>query len=162
MNDKISKALSKIPYPVCVVTVGRGGVENGCTVSWLTQVAFEPALVCFAVAKVHYSEQIVRSTKTFVVNILPEAQANIARQFAKESLTGENKLKGVKNHPADGGAAILDDALAWLDCRVVDIHLAGDHWLVVGEVEDAGVEDDKAVALTSASGMRYHKSKPKN
>jgi flavin reductase (DIM6/NTAB) family NADH-FMN oxidoreductase RutF len=161
MDEKISKALSKVVYPVCVVTVGRGGAESGLTVSWISQVSFDPPLVAFAVAKVHYSEEILRSTKTFVVNILADSQTKLAGQFAEETMAGVDKFKGVKHHPADGGAAVLDDAIAWLDCHVVDLHSAGDHWLVVGEVEAGGVEDDEGVPLTSFSGMRYHKSKPK-
>jgi len=35
------------------------------------------------------------------------------------------------------GAALLDDALAHLECRLVAHHEAGDHTIVVGEVESA-------------------------
>jgi flavin reductase (DIM6/NTAB) family NADH-FMN oxidoreductase RutF len=37
------------------------------------------------------------------------------------------------------GAPILDDCLAWLDCRVVSTQVIGDHTLFVGEVVAAGV-----------------------
>jgi flavin reductase (DIM6/NTAB) family NADH-FMN oxidoreductase RutF len=31
---------------------------------------------------------------------------------------------------------LLRDALAWLECEIVAEHPAGDHWIVVGRVDD--------------------------
>jgi len=159
-DTKISGALDKLQYTIGVVCVGRGGVENALTVGWMSQVSFDPPLVMVAVDRVHYSEEFLRSTKSFVLNLLSNADKRLAAHFAHESYAGEDKLKAIATRSADSGAAILDDAIAYLDCEVVAIHPAGDHLLVIGKVEDAAVLREGAV-LTTASGIRYLKSKPR-
>ena len=155
-KSDFSDVLAKIPYGVSVVTLGRGGVENGLTISWLSQVSFDPPMLMVAVDKLHYSVDLLRSTKNFCVNLLGEDQAQLAGRFAKQATTTEDKLAAVAQRPADSGAAILTDAVAYFDCEVASLLEAGDHLLVIGKIEDAGVLKDRAV-LTSASGLRYRK-----
>jgi len=157
---EILAALESIPYPVTVVSVGRGGVENALTVSWLCQASFDPPMVLFAVDRRHYSEELLRSTRTFVVNLLGEDQKKLAGRFARQAMVGEDKLEGLATREAAGGARVLSDALAWLDCEVEAIHPAGDHLIVFGKVLDGGVQRQGAAPLTTASGIRYRKSRP--
>lgn len=153
-----SEVLAKIPYGVSVVTMGRGGakVENGLTISWLSQVSFDPPMLMVAVDKLHYSVDLLRSTKNFCVNLLGEDQGALAGRFARQATTGDDKLAEVAQRPADSGAAILTDAIAYFDCEVSSMVEAGDHLLVIGTVEDAGVLGD-GTPMTSASGLRYRK-----
>jgi flavin reductase (DIM6/NTAB) family NADH-FMN oxidoreductase RutF len=54
------------------------------------------------------------------------------------------------------GAPIFDEALAWLDCEVRQSIDLGTHTLFVGEVVDAGVNDDeKRAAAMSDTRMKY-------
>jgi flavin reductase (DIM6/NTAB) family NADH-FMN oxidoreductase RutF len=158
-KSDFSDVLAKIPYGVSVVTTGRGGaqVENGLTISWLCQVSFSPPMLMIAVDKQHYSLDILRSTKNFCVNLLGEDQTALAARFAKQATTGEDKLANLPQRPAESGAAILTDAVAYFDCEVESTLEAGDHLLVIGRVEDAAIQRFAPV-LTSSSGMRYRKS----
>ena len=155
-KSDFSEVLAKIPYGVSVVTTGRGGVENGLTISWMSQVSFEPPMLMVAVNKLHYSSDLFRSTKNFCVNLLGQGQLPLAGHFAKQSMAGDDKLAELAQRPADSGAAILTDSVAYFDCEVRSIVEAGDHLLVIGQVEDAAVLTD-AVPLSSASGLRYRK-----
>jgi flavin reductase (DIM6/NTAB) family NADH-FMN oxidoreductase RutF len=156
-ND-FSDVLAKIPYGVSVVTMGRGGaeVENGLTVSWLSQVSFDPPMLMVAVDKLHYSLDLLRSTKNFCVNLLGEDQAVLAGRFAQQATMGEGKLGGVAQRIADSGAAVLTEAVAYFDCEVTNAVEAGDHVMVIGRIDDAAVLRDMA-PLTSAAGLRYRK-----
>jgi flavin reductase (DIM6/NTAB) family NADH-FMN oxidoreductase RutF len=153
-----SDVLAKIPYGISVVTTGRGGakVENGLTVSWLSQVSFDPPMLMIAVDRLHYSVDLLRSTKTFCVNLLGEDQLTLASRFAKRATTADDKLADVAQRPSDSGAAILTDSVAYFDCEVTSMVEAGDHLLVLGRIEDAAVLRERA-ALTSSSGLRYRK-----
>jgi len=157
-KSDFSDVLAKIPYGVSVVTMGRGGaqVENGLTISWLSQVSFDPPLLMVAVDKLHYSVDLLRSTKNFCVNLLGDDQAALAGRFARQATTGDDKLAEVAQRPADSGAAILTDAIAYFDCEVTSMVEAGDHMVVIGRIEDAAVLREHA-PLTSASGLRYRK-----
>jgi flavin reductase (DIM6/NTAB) family NADH-FMN oxidoreductase RutF len=157
-TSNFSDVLAKIPYGVSVVTVGRGGakVENGLTISWMSQVSFAPPMLMIAVDKLHYSVDLLRSTKNLCVNLLGEDQGALAGSFARQASTGDDKLSEVAQRPADSGAAILTDAVAYFDCEVINMVEAGDHLLVIGQVEDAALLGDRA-PMTSASGLRYRK-----
>jgi flavin reductase (DIM6/NTAB) family NADH-FMN oxidoreductase RutF len=157
-NNDFREVLAKIPYGVSVVTMGRGGaeVENGLTVSWMSQVSFNPPMLMVAVDKLHYSLDLLRSTKNFCVNLLGEDQASLAGRFAKQATTAEDKLADVNQRPADSGAAILTDAVAYFDCEVTSMVESGDHVIVIGRIEDAAILKDRA-PMTSASGLRYRK-----
>jgi flavin reductase (DIM6/NTAB) family NADH-FMN oxidoreductase RutF len=157
-NNDFSDVLAKIPYGVSVVTMGRGGVkvENGLTISWMSQVSFNPPMLMVAVDKLHYSLDLLRSTKNFCVNLLGEDQTALAGRFAKQATAGDDKLADVAQRPADSGAAILTDAVAYFDCEVSSMVEAGDHMVVIGRIEDAAVLKDRA-PMTSAAGLRYRK-----
>jgi flavin reductase (DIM6/NTAB) family NADH-FMN oxidoreductase RutF len=157
-NNDFSDVLAKIPYGVSVVTMGRGGakVENGLTVSWMSQVSFHPPMLMVAVDKLHYSLDLLRSTQNFCVNLLGDDQGALAGRFAKQATTGDDKLEDVAQRPAESGAAILTEAVAYFDCEVTSMVEAGDHMLVIGRVDDAALVKDRT-PMTSASGLRYRK-----
>jgi flavin reductase (DIM6/NTAB) family NADH-FMN oxidoreductase RutF len=155
MSDQAFAAeLSKIPYGVSVVTVGLGGTENGLTISWLTQVSFDPPMLLFAIDRKHYSTELVEDVPRFVVNLLREGQSKIAGQFAKASTNKQRKIDQVPTRQTKDGLAILTDALAYYECEVVARHEAGDHYLVVGQVTEAAILAEGA-PLTSAAGIHY-------
>lgn len=159
-SEQFTEVLRKLPLLVTVVTVGRGGVENGLTVSWIAPASFQPPQLMFAVDKLHYSVDFLRSTKNFAVNVLKDGQQKIAGHFARQSIAGEDKLVAVPTREGMTGAAIFVDAVAWFDCELADLHETGDHLIVVGTVVDAGVQGEAAVMTTSAAGLQYRQFRP--
>ena len=67
-------------------------------------------------------------------------QERIARRFATWEV--DTKFEGLAFHTEVTGAPILDDALAWVDCRVHSEHSAGDHTIFVGEVVAGDAKED--------------------
>lgn len=152
-----SEALRKYPLAVSVVTVGRGGVENALTVSWATPASFDPPMFLIALDRLHYSVDFVKSTRNFAVNVLAEGQERLAGLFAKQAILGEDKLAAAVFRPGETGAPILADAVAYFDCEVKQLVEAGDHFLVIGAVVDAGsLREGKP--LVGGAALRYQKS----
>ena len=155
-SDKIKQALESIPYGVSVVTVGQGGVENGLTVSWFSQVSFHPPMIMIAVDSKHYSVEFLHSTKNFTLNLLGQDQKSMAAHFAKASDTQSGKLDGHSTREAESGGTILTEALAYIDCELHSSHQVGSHTMFVGKVVAAERLND-GLPLTTASGLRYRK-----
>jgi flavin reductase (DIM6/NTAB) family NADH-FMN oxidoreductase RutF len=155
-KSKYVDVLKKFTLSICVVTVGRGGVENGLTVSWVSPVSFEPLQFMISVDTKHYSTEFLDSTKNFAINLLKKDQKDLAAHFAQPSFTDREKLDSVLSSEAESGAAILTDALAFFDCEVVDRHKHGDHNIYVGQVIEAGILND-GEPLTTLDGMYYLK-----
>ncbi|HET8734671.1 MAG TPA: flavin reductase family protein [Anaeromyxobacteraceae bacterium] len=149
--------LRKFPLAVSVVTVGRGGAENALTVSWATPASFDPPMFLVAGDRLHYSVDFVKSTKNFAVNVLGEGQERLAGRVARQSMQGEDKLAGVPTREGTTGAPILLDAVAYFDCELAFFVEAGDHYLLVGRVVEAGELRD-AKPLVGGGALRYLKS----
>ena len=161
-KESFAQVMQRFQLPVVVVTVGRGGAENALTISWITPVSFDPPQIMFAADRHHYSVDFLKSTRNFAVNVLRGGQQRLAAQFARQAMAGEDKLAVAATREGVTGAAILTDALSYLDCEVVALHEAGDHVLVVGKVVDSGIMNDGEPLTTAASaGLRYQKSGPR-
>jgi flavin reductase (DIM6/NTAB) family NADH-FMN oxidoreductase RutF len=156
---RFAEVLRRFPLAVSVVTVGRGGSENALTVSWATPASFDPPMFLVALDRLHYSIDFAKSTRNFAVNLLAEGQERLAGQFARQAMQGEDKLKGVARREGETGAPILTDAVAYFDCELTNVVEAGDHYLLLGRVVDAGLLRD-AQPLVSGASLRYQKSNP--
>jgi len=159
-ETKFADVLVKLANVVSVVTVGRGGVENGLTVSWVTPVAFEPPQLLIAIDKLHYSVEFLDSTKSFVVNLLAKGQNRLAAHFARQSFSDAEKLENIPTREAPSGAAILTEALAYYDCEIVGRLESADHYLFIGQINAAAVLKPGEV-LTTADWITYRKSRPR-
>jgi flavin reductase (DIM6/NTAB) family NADH-FMN oxidoreductase RutF len=81
------------------------------------------------------SHQLLQQARIFAVNLLDENQQGALDRFAGRFPRVTERLAGLRYHEALTGSPILDDALGWLDCRVVDIVPGGDHTIYLGQVE---------------------------
>ena len=117
-----------------VVVTTRGG--HAMTVSAFTSVSLDPPLVLFCAEKIARFHDAVLAEGSWAVSILAEDDEKTARWLAARGRPMDGQLDGVAHHrgPATG-APLLDDALAVLECRTTAVHDAGDHSIVVGEVE---------------------------
>jgi 3-hydroxy-9,10-secoandrosta-1,3,5(10)-triene-9,17-dione monooxygenase reductase component len=116
---------------ITIVTGIDGGEPVGLTCQSFTSVSLDPPLIAFAPGKNSSSWPRIRGSGAFCVNVLTEEQEDICRVFAT---SGADKFRGVGWRPAETGSPVIDDSLAWLDCRIVEEHDAGDHVIVVGRV----------------------------
>ena len=75
--------------------------------------------------------------------ILGTHQEPISRYFASRDRPGGREAFGdVPHFTAVTGSPILERVSAYLDCRVVAQHVAGDHEIFIGEVLALGVDSD--------------------
>ena len=132
---------------VYVVGVAYEDRQNAFTAAWLTQVSFEPLLVALAVNPKNLSYSLLKESGAFVLNILRRDQLDVARHFGTRSGRELDKLAGQRWRPGTSGAPILLNALAYLECRIINAVAAGDHELVLAEAVDGEVIDNTAEVL---------------
>jgi flavin reductase (DIM6/NTAB) family NADH-FMN oxidoreductase RutF len=156
MNPESKKTvLRHFPYGLYVVTVAHDGEEHGMTANWVTQAAFEPPMIAVAVENTSKTIEMMRDTHQFALNVLHKGQRDLAGKLGKSSEQAPRKLKGIKTKPAGGGTPVLAEALGWLECRIVTTVPAGDHTLVLGEVMDAGIEEQGEALTIQEAGFSY-------
>lgn len=138
----IALALGRIPTGLYIVSSARAGEPVGFVGSFLMQVGFVPPVVCVAIAKDRAHLAAVREAGFFGVSVLDPASEKLMNRFFKRYETGTGPFDGLKTSDTAAGAPVLDDALAWLECRVTGEHETGDHVVVFGEVTGARLARD--------------------
>jgi flavin reductase (DIM6/NTAB) family NADH-FMN oxidoreductase RutF len=127
--------LGRFPSGVTVVTTKNGdGSDEGMTVSAFCSVSLNPPLVLICIEKNASAYRALTNAPGFVVNILAASQEQIARRFA---IVDIDRFEGVGYSRSQNGFAILDDVLGVIECATFAMHDAGDHTILVGEVEAA-------------------------
>ncbi len=114
--------------------------RNLMTLNWATQLALDPKLIGVSVERSSLSHRLVSDGAVFALSILPRSERSVVRRFVKPAEEGPEpgQLNGFAVQAATTGAPIWTGSLAWVDCRVRDQLVCGDHTLFVGEVVDAG------------------------
>jgi 3-hydroxy-9,10-secoandrosta-1,3,5(10)-triene-9,17-dione monooxygenase reductase component len=118
---------------VALVTAAPDGEPAGLIVNSLASVSLEPPLVSFCPSRSSLTWQRMRHTGRFGVNVLARDHEHFARQATPP---GADRFAGVDWHPGRSGVPLLIDAIATLECEIVAEHPAGDHWIVIGHVDN--------------------------
>ena len=138
-KDEFRRALGRFASGVTVVTAKDAtGKLHGITVSAFCSVSLEPPLILVCIDKNTGSHHALTQTDSFVVNILRDDQQYLSNRFASYL---PDKFEAVKYHSGIDGLPVLEEALANLECRLVNSHDNGDHTIFVGQIERATVSD---------------------
>jgi flavin reductase (DIM6/NTAB) family NADH-FMN oxidoreductase RutF len=140
-GDELRAAMRRFPTGIAVVTLAAGGTRAGVTVGSLVSLSLEPPLVGISIGVQTPPHLLLREAGRFVVNVLAGDQEHLARHFAR-SVPPIALWTGVSIRESELPEPLLDGAVAWLECRHVAEHPAGDHALFVGEVVAAELGRD--------------------
>lgn len=131
--NEFKAALGRWGSGVCVITASDGeGRLGGLTASSFTSVSLHPPLVLFCLDRDSTSYDVFERSDGFVVHILAEGQEELSTLFASKSA---DKFQQVDHRPGAGGAPILSGCLAVMECSAQQKIAAGDHLILVGEVQ---------------------------
>ena len=125
--------MRRFPAPVAVVTVDAGELKYALTVGSLVSLSLEPPLVGVSIGHASQSHTPLRDAGRFAASLLAGDQAALAQHFAR-SVPPIALWEGVAVRESALTEPLLEGALAWLECRVVSEHEAGDHTVFVAEV----------------------------
>jgi flavin reductase (DIM6/NTAB) family NADH-FMN oxidoreductase RutF len=137
------KALGHFTTGVTVITVEREpGKIHGMTANSFTSVSLDPMLILVCVDKRAKMLHFLAEKKRFGVSVLKAGQDSLSEYFAKgvQSAEVEERL-GIRYRWTPSGVPVLENTILRLSCSLVASHLAGDHTIFVGEVQDAEVHD---------------------
>jgi len=154
--ELINKVTWKIPNALALIGSAAGDEWNGMTASWITQVSMEPVLIGVGVDNKAVTHRLITDSKAFSVNLWSAEDTRVFVKFSKPATRDGNTLNDRPVHLGTTGAPIFDEALAWMDCEVRHAIDLGTHTFFVGEIVDAGVNDDEpAAAAMSHTRMKY-------
>ncbi|MEX2245506.1 MAG: flavin reductase family protein [Dehalococcoidia bacterium] len=127
---------------VTVITTAAGEELQGMTANAITSLSLDPMMMLVCVDKDSHTHRVLSAGGVFAVNILSEHQEEVSRLFAKRGGPEVGSLRGQRFTLGTSGAPLLEDCLAYLDCRVRGVLDGGDHSIFLGEVVEARVLSD--------------------
>ena len=158
--DKLRRRVMwTMPSGLYVIGSRAGERRNAMTLNWATQISSDPKLLAIGVEKAALTHALIAEGKVFSLNIIDREDRAIVRKFTKpvEVDVDAHTLNDFAFHDGPTGAPILDQAVAWVDCRVHSSVDLGDHTLFLGEVVDAGFQkpEDTPVLRMEDTRMNY-------
>ncbi len=156
--DQFRRVLGHLPTGVCVVAAFDGDEPIGMSVNSMTSVSLEPPLVLVCPARTSTTWPAIRAAGGFCLSVMAGHHEQICRAFAARNT---DRFAGVEWHPRTGGPG-LDEAVAWLECKIHAEHAAGDHTIVVSEVLGAEASQQAADPLVFFRGRYGSFAKPRS
>jgi flavin reductase len=147
------RAAGRFATGVCVVTAVDENMDHAMTANAFTSVSLDPLLVLVCVETEARFHDAITAAGAWGVSVLDATARPAAAWLATRGRPLHGQLDRVpfRRGPLTG-AALLDQALAWLECRTYAVYPGGDHSIVVGEVISVGLGDESGGALL------YHRS----
>lgn len=145
-------AMARFPTGVAIVTThDEDGKPYGFTASSFCSVSLEPPLVLVCLARSARSFPVFASNQSFAISILQSTHVELAQRFA--SKVADRFAPGGFIH-TPRGSIVLEEALAVIECSVDSRHDAGDHVIMVGEVDQVLVAEQSRPVVYFDRGFR--------
>jgi len=130
---------------VAIVTCQDDNGPAGLTTNAVTSLSLDPLLLLVCFDNSSRTLPAVRSARRFAVNVLRAGQEDLAAVFASKRV-GREKFESV-THTVAHGVPVLDDALAWVACELVELLPGGDHTIGIGSVVGGAAADGEPLVF---------------
>ena len=135
------RAVGHFASAVTVVTATlKDGRPAGITVTAFSSLSLEPPLVLICIDKRARLHDHLARDGYFAVNILAEDQETVSRRFTSSE---PDPFREIGYAPGASGAPLIHDAVAAIECKILDLLPGGDHTIIVGEVEATKIQEGK-------------------
>jgi len=132
-SNEFRDIIGRFATGVTVITTEHESRLYGTTASAVSSLSLEPPMLLVCLNKSSTTGQAITTARRFAVNILSEGQVDAAMRFAGKG----DKFAGVPVARGHAGQPLLEEALANLECRVVEEVTGGTHSVFLAEVEHA-------------------------
>ena len=157
-------AFHKLSYGLYLVASEYKGKKTGYIANTVFQVTSKPPLLAISCHKENESTKIIKKAGVFSVSVLKkELDVKLIGDFGFMSGSEIDKFQHVEMTTAKTGAPIvLNDAVAWFDCKVKEKVDLGTHLLIIGEVLESDLLSDDDPLTYSHYREEYKMFSPKN
>lgn len=159
------EAFFKISYGIYAVSSGWGDKRNGYISNTVFQVTSDPAQFAISCSKNNFTTSLISNSKAFSISVLEkDTGSNIIGSFGYRSGRDFDKFKDVNFITGKTGTPILlENTIAWFECKVINSFDMGSHILFIGELIDSDLINSDKEELTYSYYREIKKGKsPKN
>lgn len=133
--------MHNIGYGMYIVSSNKGTLFNAQIANTVFQVTSQPPTVSVSINKQNLTHEFIEASLRFGVSILSEdTPLNFIGRFGFRSGRTEDKFKSLGfKKLASGCPVVLDNALGYLEARVINKLDCGTHTLFLGEVSESEI-----------------------
>ena len=156
VDEKLQRqVMGRFATGVTVLTTRNGDERCGMTANAVMSLSLDPPLIVVSVEKTAHMHGALLESRCFAVNVLKQEQESLSRRFARK---GPKDFSDLSCTVEETGSPILDDALAYADCKVVEVLPGGDHDLFVGELLAADSRGGQPLIFYGGTYARLHRN----
>lgn len=133
------------PLPALMVSCGENPDEyNILTVAWTGTICTEPPMCYISIRKSRHSYEIIKRTKSFVLNLTTKELAKATDWCGVKSGKDYNKFEEMKLTPIEAEfvkAPLIDESPLCIECEVVEIKELGSHDMFIAKVVNIDADE---------------------
>ena len=134
-------------YPLPAVLISCGETEeeyNMLTVAWVGTICTNPAMCYISVRPERHSYDIIKRTKSFVINLTNEDMARATDWCGVRSGKDYNKFQEMRLTPQKAqkvAAPIILESPLSIECEVIEIKELGSHHMFIANVVNVQADE---------------------
>ncbi|TQK28638.1 flavin reductase family protein [Arthrobacter sp. SLBN-53] len=149
--SRLRRLYGRYPTGVAALCALREGEPVGIVATSFVPVSMDPALVSVCVQHTSTTWPVLSSGNHLGVSVLSSKHQAASRQLSAKNA---DRFGGLSWFSTDSQAIFLHDAAAWFDCSFSTAIAAGDHDVVILQVNSAGINESSTPLVFHDS--RYH------
>ena len=126
-EETVIRIVSRLDYPMVVVTARSDDGPSGCLVGFVTQCSIRPPRYLVCLSDKNRTQRIAARADVLAVHFLAAVDLELARTFGEDTTDETDTFSRCRWHPGPGGVPILDDCGRWLAGTILERRPLGDH-----------------------------------
>ena len=147
-DDRFEEFKKRLNTTGCVLTSAHEGRADGCFIGFVAPCSMAPTRLMVFTSHENLTHELIERSGVLAVHPVARGQEFWVRHFGFQTGRDVDKLAGVRWRPGVTGAPILLDAIGYLEGRVIESLVCGDHTARLVEPVAAELRDGDATPLT--------------
>jgi flavin reductase (DIM6/NTAB) family NADH-FMN oxidoreductase RutF len=133
--DVFKQSMRLLAGGVCILAATSDGEWHGLTMTAICSLTMDPPSLIACVNRDAGAHDVMSSTKRVSVNVLSDNHTSLAGLFSSSTIRGPKRFDKRMWSKMASGVPALNDALAVLDCKIVQETQLGQHSVFFCEVK---------------------------
>ncbi|HEY3473118.1 MAG TPA: flavin reductase family protein [Anaerolineales bacterium] len=133
-SETLRRAMRAWTTGVAVITSLHEGQQYGMTINSFSSVSLEPPVISVTLKQLTHTHDLVVNSGMFALTVLTSRQKDLSDLFAGKIPNIANRFDGLKTEKLLIDAPILENGMAYFNCRVMNSIPIGENTLFIAEV----------------------------
>jgi flavin reductase (DIM6/NTAB) family NADH-FMN oxidoreductase RutF len=145
---QLNGVLDRLNTTGCIVTTEFEGRRDGCYISYIVPSSMDPPRLMVHTSHMNLTHELIERSGVLAVHPVARGQEAWVKHFGQQTGRDVDKFASVASRPGVTGSPILVEAFGYIEGRVLDSMVCGDHTARLVEPLAAALRDSSAVPLT--------------